>query len=438
MSDFSIEMMAEKIVDPRTKEYFQVYRSYVGGIYRAALVSLWTVIICDLVFKLQELSDLGDETAFSILEEIKAMQQANPTSPEWEKKLLEEINERTNFLERFEYDCLLYLQKRRHICAHPVLTRGEILFTPTKEEVRSHIRNALEAVLTKPAIMTRKVFNALIEELEAKKDILLDKETLKRFLSAKYFPHFIEPVENRIFESLWRLVFKVTDDRCERNRDINFLTLTILFERRPDAIRNYIENRRDYFSEISFERGIPEYLFSFLREHPQIFSLLNDAARAQIENFANSDINYFVQAHFLSSNFEEHLYRIFVKVDELPDVNIIFDVYEWLVNSAKKLGFLNKALELGIILYGRSESYDIANDRFSTFIEPYLKYYNEDLLIKLMEVINNNDQTYRRRRAPLDHNLIVKQIKKVFNTNNPQDNPILGRERFPMFWMYLE
>ncbi len=440
MSDFSIEMMAEKIVDSRTKEYFQeVYRSYVGGNYRAALVSLWTVIICDLVFKLQELSELGDETASSILENIKTMQQASPTSPEWERKLLEEINERTNFLERFEYDYLLHLQKRRHICAHPVLTQAEILFTPSKEEVRSHIRNALEAVLTKPAIMTKKVFDALVEELEAKKDILLDKEILRRFLSAKYFPHFIGPIENRIFESLWKLVFKVTDDRCERNRDINFLTLTILYERRPGAIQDYIRDKRNQFSEISLKRSIPEYLFRFLREHPDIFNLLNDAAKAQIENFVNSNINYFVQAHFLSGSFEEHLDKVLTKLYELETLNIESSTYKWLVDSARELGLnlLEKALEVGIILYGKSETYDIANNRFSIFIEPYLEYYNKNLLKKLLEVINNNSQTYRRRRAPLDHNLIVKRIREVLRTENPQDNSELGKEKFPMFWMYL-
>ncbi|HDD45404.1 MAG TPA: hypothetical protein ENG63_11190, partial [Candidatus Desulfofervidus auxilii] len=332
MSDFSIEMMAEKIIDSRTKEYFQeVYRSYVVGNYRAALVSLWTVIICDLIFKLQELADLGDETAFSILEKIKDLQEKNPTSPEWEKILLEEIKKRTQFLENFEYEFLLYLQKRRHICAHPVLTQTEILFTPSKDEVRSFIRNALEYVLTKPAIMTRKVFDALVEELEAKKNILLDKEILKRFLSTKYFPHFNDLIENKIFESLWMLVFKVTDERCEKNRDINFLTLTILYERRPEAIQNYIKDKRDKFSEISLEQSIPKYFFAFLREHPYIFNLLNDAAKAQIESFINSNLNidYFIQAYFLSRSFEEHIDKILIKLNEVESLDIKSSTYKW-------------------------------------------------------------------------------------------------------------
>ena len=237
----------------------------------------------------------------------------------------------------------------------------------------------------------------------------------------------------------------MTDDRCERNRDINFLTLAILYERRSGAIQDYIRDKRNQFSEISLERSIPEYLFMFLREHPNIFNLLNDAAKVQIENFANSNINYFVQAHFLSGSFEEHLDKVLSKlydkleIYELEILNIKSSTYKWLVDSARELGLnlLNKALEVGIILYGKSGSYDIANSRFSTFIEPYLKYYNENSLIKLLEVINNNNQTYGRRRAPLDHNLIVKRIKEVLNIENPQDNPKLGREKFPMFWMYL-
>jgi len=46
---------------------------------------LWSVVVCDLLFKLQHLVDLyGDEKAKAILAEVGKLQQANERSSEWE------------------------------------------------------------------------------------------------------------------------------------------------------------------------------------------------------------------------------------------------------------------------------------------------------------------------------------------------------------------
>jgi hypothetical protein len=67
------------------------------------------------------------------------------------------VKDRTVLLEDGDYGNLEALQNHRHLSAHPVLTASEILFEPNRETARAHIRNALEGVLTKPSIMTKKV-----------------------------------------------------------------------------------------------------------------------------------------------------------------------------------------------------------------------------------------------------------------------------------------
>lgn len=68
---FSIEMASEQIFNAKTKEYFsEVSRSYYNGNYRSAIVMLYSVVICDLVYKLQDLKELyQDSTAEAILHE---------------------------------------------------------------------------------------------------------------------------------------------------------------------------------------------------------------------------------------------------------------------------------------------------------------------------------------------------------------------------------
>jgi Cft2 family RNA processing exonuclease len=101
MSEFSLESIAEKIHNGKTKKYFQeVLSSYHNGNYRSAVVMLWSVAICDIVYKLQYLVDLyGDKTAKSILDELETLQERGPESGTWEGKLVKDTFEKTKLLD---------------------------------------------------------------------------------------------------------------------------------------------------------------------------------------------------------------------------------------------------------------------------------------------------------------------------------------------------
>ena len=57
----------------KTREYFQeVLSSYSNGNYRSAVVMLYSVAICDILFKLRELKDMFNDTvADEILKEVE-------------------------------------------------------------------------------------------------------------------------------------------------------------------------------------------------------------------------------------------------------------------------------------------------------------------------------------------------------------------------------
>ena len=83
---------------------------------------LYSVVICDLIYKLEELRDVyNDATSKKILLEIEGLQQANPKSPDWENKLVEMIADRTKLLEISDVENINQLQKHRHLSAQPVL-----------------------------------------------------------------------------------------------------------------------------------------------------------------------------------------------------------------------------------------------------------------------------------------------------------------------------
>jgi len=139
MSDYSIESSVERIDNPQSKEYFrEVLSSYQTGNFRSAIVMLWSVIICDLIYKLQHLRDVdNDSIAKEILTDIETKQKANPNSPDWEIHLLKSEKDKTELLDTSDFTNLNSIQQIRHLSAHPVLSNTDLLFTPYKTSVLS-------------------------------------------------------------------------------------------------------------------------------------------------------------------------------------------------------------------------------------------------------------------------------------------------------------
>ena len=79
----------------KTKEYFkEVVSSYINGNYRSATVMLYSVAICDILFKLQELKDMyNDSVATRILQKIEQEKAESESKSHWEKTLLAELTE---------------------------------------------------------------------------------------------------------------------------------------------------------------------------------------------------------------------------------------------------------------------------------------------------------------------------------------------------------
>lgn len=415
MYEFSVEQAANKINDYRSKDYFrEVMNNYFNANYRSSVVMLWTVVICDLVYKLQYLRDIyNDSKATSILDEMIDFQSKNPANPTWEINLLKEVYNRTNLLELHEYDALQNLQKHRHLSAHPVINKSNILFKPNRELVLSDIRLALEAVLTKPPILTKEIFNELVQDLEKIKELFPQDEQLKRYLSSKFYANLNNEVSTQIFKSLWRVTFKANDAKCNDNRNINHRALRILFEEHRDTFTDFIKTNSAYFSEISDNQPLRFAIF-FLGDFPHVFNLLTDATKEFIKAKAFTDINLLTVSYFVSKDISEHIDTLigFINInhkksfgddDCIIHKNHIADI----LKHATSAGIKNKVNKLLTVMYVNCKNFDAGDLLFSNFIRPYIDDFNEEDILELINGIDDNNQTYWRSRATVDHQLIV-------------------------------
>src|SRR5699024_9680741 len=198
MLTYSIELNAEKIYHPRTKEYFEeVFKSFVNGSNRSAVVMLYSVVISDLVYKLQELENLyNDKTAEKILEEIENKQTKDPKSSEWESYLIKEIVKRTNLLDTYAQSHLEHLRNQRHLSAHPVLNQENLLVKPNDETVRALIRSTLDSILIKNPIISRDVFNLILSDMAENKHSFITDNKLKKYLDSKYLKNMNKNILN--------------------------------------------------------------------------------------------------------------------------------------------------------------------------------------------------------------------------------------------------
>ncbi|KJZ20855.1 hypothetical protein TW80_08970 [Loktanella sp. S4079] len=383
---------------------------------------LWTVVICDLVYKLQTLRDLhGDKKAKKLLEDVEVKRAANPTSPDWEVYLLDEVSKRTALLETGEHTQLQNLQKLRHLSAHPVLSGADLLFQPTKEMVRANIRLALESLLLKPPMFSKRIVEALVSDIASNKAILISGAKLKSYLEARYFPNMRPEIELELFKALWKFCFKLRNTDTDTHRDINLVALNVVFERNSATLRAAIDGDQPYFSDVGPDDDLLSALVNFLTDQPSLFQSLNNAAQVLIEGHIDGDINLKVSASFLHADFPSQLKALSAEdggtFQKLKEKN-----WRGFLEVAEHEGHLQEACGLAIEHYGSSGSFDNADKRFGRLVAPILEHLDSTRLEELLGAIEDNSQTYDRRRAKTDHSEVKERANALGVDTSPYKN----------------
>lgn len=419
MRDFSIDTLAEQITSPKTKEYFQeIMRSYYSQNYRSAIVLLYSVTIADLVYKLQELKEIYNETsAIDILTEIEQMQRENPKSPDWEGKLVQLIEEKTKLINIPDKVQIDHLKQLRHLCAHPALTQNYELYEPNKETTRAMMCNMLESVLVKPSLLSKKIFSSLLEDISKVRDFMTQYNDIERYVISKYFNNITKTVELDFFRSMWKFVFNIDNNNCNENRDINFKVLKVIVERNYQEVIGLIKKEPKYYNQF-LENSI-EYIIEIMNTYPKIYTVLDNSGKAFIESIVSKNLNFKVKSLFLSKNLIEHIRGVYEIVTNIraKDLSYICDI-------AIEQGYNKEAYDLAIYSFGQSRYYDTADSRFDYLIQPYISDFSEENLHKLIEYSNSNNQIYDRIKAKTTNAIIKEHIdKKIANFDyNPYVN----------------
>jgi hypothetical protein len=422
MSEFSLESLAEKIYDVKTKNYFQeVLSSYQNGNYRSAVVMLWSVAICDIVYKLQSLVDLyDDQTAKLILGDSEKLQEANPKSSDWEIKLVKSTFDKTMLLDNPEYANLETLQTQRHLSAHPVLkNEHRELYSPNKETVRSLMRNTLEDLLIKPPFYTKKIINELLKDIAESKAVLDTKKKVKKYIEDEYLNRLKPEVEIEIYKNLWKLVFRLDDNDCKENRLVNRQILEVIGNRNSEEILKAIKNEKDYYSKISLKEKILDHLVIYLSKNHSIYELLNDGAKIKIKHHLENTNRGRICGFFLKEDSQQYYEDIISLINEKSDLILKDSELNFLLKISDTPEWEQLFCRIISTYYGASGNglyfgFDRADSRFQQAISPYLELFDKETIIFLLQQIEQNPQTYGRKAAKKEHEEIKNKIFQLY------------------------
>lgn len=404
----SYEEEMELIYSPKSREHFkEVISSYTIGNYRSAVVMLYALCICDLVYKLEELRDFyGDGSAKDILDEIKRTKDNNPKDSKWEQDLQKVASDNFHLLDVISKEHLDYLYFNRCLCAHPVLDSNSELYRPSRELVASLIRTALDDLLLKPSIFTKNVLeNILLDIREKHTSIITRQDIFERYFKDTYLSRMQESMFLSVFTQIWKFAFCLDDDDCKKTRGSLVWLLSLMYKYKKDCVEKHIRQNHDkQFGFIDVDTT-GEMLVCFLRTNPEVFTYLSDVTKETIKTFIESDVNYILRASFLYTNwkdFQEMVKKQNMTWQRYSKETIELFLQDCSANSCIKFGY-----EILIQLTKKAAYFTDADYSMDTYIKPYLQDFDKDLLYNLLDALNHNDQIIGSNRNYRTHSDMV-------------------------------
>ena len=411
---------SKKFYSRKTEEYFkEVYSSYNNGNYRAAVVTLYSVVIVDIIEKLIILDEVfDDKSANKILEDIKKQQLRDPKKPDWENVLIEKVKNQTNLIDEIDYFKISSLKTDRNLCAHPVINNDEKLYTPSYETVSSHIRNMIDSVFTKTPLLSKRILGDIVTEISNKKNILEEDLDLLNFLNAKYFNYMSTPVKVQLFKQLWKFVFVSNGQQEVYNRSLNYRFLSLLYKNYTGECDKLINSEVDYFNKIGDQRDNIRLLIKFFSDFDNLYLIIRADLKLQINEEIKNDAGAKMVSHFFSNDFITHLSEIKQNIENFfPDYiqnDAEISAYRRLIDIGFLKGYRNEVIDFITWRYEKSRNYDDADNIFHNIILNYIDKYNYNELLDLCTRISNNGQAFGRKKAKEDHKTLMSLISKKY------------------------
>ena len=404
----------DKIYFSQSKKNFEeVVSCYSSGNYRAAVVLLYSIAICDMLLKLQELKDMYNDTvAAEILDFYESNRyQSTRSRSSWEKEFVDKVFEKTELLDLESLTHLNHLYDDRNFSAHPALNDNYELIRPSKETTLSHILNILDDILTKPPILIKNIVDTITEDLKEKKYVFdgNDKD-LELYLNNRYYNKMTNAMKLKLFKAFWKFCFiKYDNQDCMDNIKINRKALAVLIKSCDKSFYTLLKNESEMLTVAENDK-CKNNLIVLLSDCEELYPYLSSITKLQLEKSINEEDALKCICWFKFGSFKDHLTYLYKEVDDIPGRPN--GLVEHMVEHYRNANMLSSLLDYFIHCFSLSRHFDTANWNFNYTIKPFLKEFTDKQFITLIEGVNSNNQIYDRKAAEDDNTDIVKYAKE--------------------------
>lgn len=374
---------------PQIKNYFrEIVSSYDNGNYRSAMVMLYSTIVCDLLLKIKELSEVYSDTKASQILNYVERKRKESNKSAWEWELIEKIYKETELLNDESYKVIEHIYDLRNFSAHPALTEDYELVSPTPEMTVAYIKKSLDDIFTKPSVFAQNIVDRMSDDIASKKDIYYgNSQEFKNYLKRAYLQRMSPKMTQQVFKAFWKFTFiKAEGEVFESNRLINRKVLESILDYNGEVICKFIEENMNYFS-VSQSSNCLTHVCVLCAYYPRVYHCLEQNTQYQLISFDENSCELI--KWFIVGDLDQHVAMFKSSQDLLP--RRILDVFRKICERQGQSNLFNKLI---IKHYAQSTSFASARNRFDFMVKHYMEHFTAVDFIELIDVINNNDQIY--------------------------------------------
>jgi hypothetical protein len=404
-----LDELALKVRDRTARSYIlEAVDAYRGGAYRSSIVSIWIAVSFDIISKIRELSNQGDQMAQKFITNLdqaiagKHIRQLQNI----EEDILKTATVDFEFLSDQEQIDLARLKDDRNLCAHPAFVGEEMLFEPEPERVRMHIVHVVKHLLQHRPVQGKSAVSRIVRDIKtASFPITLDEACI--FLNSRY----LDRAKKSLIENLILLLLKALlrgdfpDLSLIYSRQM-ILTLQAISNRHPDIYEERMKAKLPTIVE-SLDEGRFSNVFRLLGSDPRCWNWLDESNKVHIKSAIQVSIN--------DSSIRNYVFEA-VSVNDLKLLIIerlkylAPDVQMSVIRATPQPEFATQA----IALYSSASSYRGAESLGESLIRPMANCFSVADVQKILKVVEENDQIYNASGTPAILDELLEKTKKYF------------------------
>ncbi len=224
----------EGMIQSSRNIFFKAYQSFASGLYCEAVITTWKAMLHDIKRKTFNLEEEGEGGQAKILAD--RIREAERNKDKRQHQRIEddllEFALKMGLTDESQKKDLERIKEARNLCAH------DTEFEPPEWQVKGHLKDALEHLLSQPARVGKRAVDRLLDDM-----------------GMKSFPD----EEHKIWEYVGEKYFK-------QARGVFFTNLLKALLRAP-----FGESRREQFKSLEARKKLGIVLDELKRGHPNVF-----------------------------------------------------------------------------------------------------------------------------------------------------------------------